>query len=139
MGIIGKSGKTNGERTGTTVIAAGTNLVGSLTLSDSFHLDGSMDGNIESKSDVSIGKNGQFEGDIQAQRVVVCGHFNGTLDCQRLEIVAGGRVTGEIAVGELVIESGGQFSGSSRIKDDEPPRQLSHQPTDSEAGDKAAD
>ncbi|MCG8465748.1 MAG: polymer-forming cytoskeletal protein [Xanthomonadales bacterium] len=138
MGIIGRGGKTNGEqreqrssggtaRTGTTVIAAGTRLVGSLTLTDSFHLDGAMEGNMESEGDVSIGQSGEFEGDIKARRVVVSGHFNGTLDCDRLEIVSTGRVTGEIQIAELVIESGGHFSGTSRIKNGEPQRQLSHQ------------
>ena len=130
MGIIGRGGKTHGERserTGTTVIAAGTRLVGSLTLSDSFHLDGAMEGNLESEGDVSIGQSGEFEGDIRACRVVVSGNFNGTIDCDRLEIVSTGRVTGEIQVAELVIESGGHFSGSSRIKNAEPQRQLSHQ------------
>ena len=131
MGIIGRSGKANGEqreqRTGTTVIAAGTRLVGSLTLTDSFHLDGAMEGNLESEGDVSIGQSGEFEGDIKARRVVISGHFNGTIDCSRLEIVSTGRVTGEIQISELVIESGGHFSGSSRIKNGEPQRQLSHQ------------
>lgn len=85
-----------------------------------------MEGNLESEGDVSIGQSGEFEGDIKARRVVISGHFNGTIDCSRLEIVSTGRVTGEIQISELVIESGGHFSGSSRIKNGEAQRQLSH-------------
>ncbi|MEE4297315.1 MAG: polymer-forming cytoskeletal protein, partial [Wenzhouxiangella sp.] len=61
-----------------------------------------------------------------AQRVLVSGSFDGTIDAERLEIVASGKVTGEVTVDELIVESGAHFNGSSRIRGDEPPRQLTH-------------
>ncbi len=85
-----------------------------------------MEGQVNSEGDVSIGKNGAFDGDIRARRVVVCGRFKGNIDCERLEIVASGHVEGEIEISELVIEAGGQFSGASRIKN-QTPRQLGYQ------------
>ena len=132
MGIIGRNSEQDSSRGGTTVIAAGTSLVGDLTLNDSLHVDGNMQGDVTSNSDVSIGRNGQFDGNIQAKHVVVSGNFKGGINCDRLEIVADGRVTGDLETEELVIEAGARFSGASRIKDEDP-RQLPYQPD--EAGE----
>lgn len=127
MGFIGRNSEENGKRTGTTVVSTGTQLVGDLTLTDNLHVDGRVQGNVKCETTVAIGRDGHFEGDIQAEHVLVCGNFEGTIDARRLEIVAGGRVNGTVESKEFVIESGGQFNGSSRLKDDTP-RQLSHQP-----------
>ena len=126
MGIISRGNASDRKRTGTTVIAAGTNLVGDLTLSDSLHIDGSVEGKVKSDSEVSIGQEGQFEGDITAEIVMVSGQFNGTIEADRLEIVATGKVSGTVTVGQLVIESGAQFNGTSKIRDQHPPRQIAH-------------
>lgn len=106
------------------MVAAGTKLVGDLTLTDSLHLDGHVQGTIRSEADLTIGESGRLEGDVEAQRVLVSGRMDGTVVADRLEIVAGGRVTGEVHVADLVIESGGQFNGSSNIRSKDSPRQL---------------
>lgn len=85
-----------------------------------------LDGTIESKAEVIIGQSGRMEGQIKAQRVLVSGSFQGKIEADRLEIVATGKVTGEVTVGQLVVESGAHFNGSSRIRGDEPPRQITH-------------
>jgi cytoskeletal protein CcmA (bactofilin family) len=84
------------------------------------HIDGSLHGDITSENDVSIGKNGKLEGNIRAKNVVVSGQFGGSIVCDRLEIVSDGRVIGEVESAQLVIEAGGQFSGASKLKDEEP-------------------
>jgi cytoskeletal protein CcmA (bactofilin family) len=83
---------------------------------------------VRSDAEVSIGEQGSVEGEIEARRILVSGHFKGTIGAERLEIAAGGRVDGDVEVGELVIESGAQFNGSSKIRSQEPetPRQLGH-------------
>ena len=122
MGIIGKSDRderqTNSTKPGgTTLIASQSTINGSFTLSDNLHIDGRVEGSIDSKANVAIGEGGRFEGDIKAHNVVVCGHLDGNIDCQRLEIVATGHVNGELVTDDLVIESGGRFIGQSRIRD----------------------
>lgn len=74
-----------------------------------------------------------------ASKVMISGRFTGTVDAERLEIVASGIVSGTVSVGQLVVESGAQFNGTSKIKGQEPPRQLRHdQPADvQEARDKS--
>jgi len=66
------------------------------------------------------------DGEIKARRVLVSGSFVGKIEAERLEIVASGKVTGEVSVAQLVVESGAHFNGTSRIRGDEPPRQITH-------------
>lgn len=128
MGIINRNDQQESHRpAGSTTIAAGTSVVGDFTLTDSIHIDGSLNGDVTSENDVSIGKNGKLEGNIRAKNVVVSGEFGGSIICDRLEIVSEGRVMGEVETAQLVIEAGGQFSGASRIKDEEP-RQIPFSP-----------
>ncbi|QOC23521.1 polymer-forming cytoskeletal protein [Wenzhouxiangella sp. AB-CW3] len=126
MGIISRGRAQNGQRAGTTVIAAGTKLVGDLALTDNLHIDGRIEGTVQSDAEVAIGEQGSIDGEIHASRILVSGHFQGNIEAERLEIAAGGRVDGDVVVGELIIESGAQFNGSSKIRGQEPPRQLGH-------------
>ena len=130
MGFLGRVSKESGHQPGTTVVAGSTKIVGDLQLADDLHLDGYMSGKLNSTCNISVGQNGEFEGEIVAKKVVVSGRVEGSIDADRLEIVSSGSVSGEIRVSELVIEPGGQFSGSSQIKapEDQAPRRISHQP-----------
>ena len=146
MGFLGRVSKEGGDQPGTTVVAGGTKIVGDLQLSDDFHLDGCMEGRLRSSLNVSVGVNGQFDGEIEAKKVMISGRVDGTIDAERLEIVSTGRVTGEIKVTELVIEPGGQFSGTSQIKEagESAPRQLTYtssaqQPTEVNDTDNGSD
>ena len=60
---------------------------------------------------------------------MVCGYLKGQVECSRLEILANGEVDGEVLVDELVIESGGRFSGESRIRDHNNVHSLTHEPS----------
>ena len=128
MGIIGKSHRDDSQTTtasarpvntgNTTLIAANSEINGSLTLNDNLHVDGRVEGEVKSKGDVSIGESGFFEGEIKAASIVVSGHLQGKIDCERLEIVASGHVHGELITDDLIIESGGHFIGESKIRND---------------------
>lgn len=79
-----------------------------------------MEGVIDSSADVSIGQSGSFDGTLRARHILVTGYAHGKIDCERLEIVPGGKVFGEILSEEFVIEPGGQFVGESHIKGNQP-------------------
>jgi len=115
MAIFGKDRTQPGARNGSTIVSAGSELVGDLTLTDSLHVDGRIDGNIQSQSDITIGEKGQIKGHVKARRLVISGTLTGTISAERLEIIAGGTVEGDVQTVELVIEPGGRFNGSSEI------------------------
>ena len=91
-----------------------------MNLSCNLYVDGDFEGVIHSKKEVNIGKNGHVKGDVTTQRLVVQGFIEGTVNAQRVEIKADGRVNGSIESGELVIEAKGIFEGNSVVKDVKP-------------------
>ncbi len=98
-----------------------------MTLESNLHLDGQIKGTVLSNHDVSVGHTGRFEGNIKAERLLVSGYVEGVVDCASLEIVAQGRVLGELHSDDFIIEPGGQFLGESRPRRQGPIAALSHQ------------
>ena len=138
MGIFSGDRAQHNQPGGSTIIAAGTQLDGNLTLNDNLHIDGRIVGEIESKADVALGEQGHFNGNIRARNIFVSGRLEGRVIAERLEIVAGGAVEGEIEIGDLVIEPGGRFNGSSTIRGEQPSTAASKitSPEKPPAGDK---
>jgi len=87
-----------------------------MNLTCNLYVDGEFEGVINSKKEVNIGKQGHIKGDVITQRLVVQGYVEGSVNAQRVEIKAGGRVNGNIESSELVIEAKGIFEGSSIVK-----------------------
>jgi len=85
------------------------------------HVDGRIDGDVKSESNVVIGADGYMKGQIKAATVVVSGRVDGSISADRLEIIAGGCVEGDVHIVDLVIEPGGRFNGSSEILTSEAP------------------
>lgn len=56
-----------------------------------------------------------MEGTLTAQKLVVTGRFVGTATCEEVEILAGGRVVGQMSSKVLVIERGSFFEGESKL------------------------
>lgn len=99
------------------------------------HVDGKLEGSIDSKAEVIIGQSGVVDGEIKARRILVSGSFFGKIEAERLEIVASGKVTGEVSVAQLIVESGAHFNGTSRILGDEPPRRITHDKAQAETAE----
>jgi len=72
---------------------------------------------IHSSKEVNVGKSGHVIGNINADRLIVQGFIEGSVEANHVEIKAGGRMSGEITSKELIIEAKGIFEGSSVVKD----------------------
>jgi len=100
----------NEEWTG--FIDRGVSLEGTLTLTGTFRIDGYVKGNIISEQTVILGENAKVEGQIEGNRVVIAGHFDGVIFARgRVEIQPKGVVTGEVHSPCMVIDPGGIFDG----------------------------
>jgi cytoskeletal protein CcmA (bactofilin family) len=104
------------ETNSTTIISTGTKINGNFELNAKLHIEGEVEGKIESNNLVSIGKTGTIKGELKANKLLVNGVFEGKLDVNILEITKGGKVIGEIAIQDLIIEQGGIFEGTSVLK-----------------------
>jgi cytoskeletal protein CcmA (bactofilin family) len=93
-------------------IDQGVSLEGTLTLTGTFRIDGHVKGNIISEQTVILGENAKVEGQIEGNRVVISGHFDGVIFARgRVEIQPKGVVTGEVHSPCMVIDPGGIFDG----------------------------
>lgn len=84
-----------------------------MSLDNSLHVDGCLEGQVESLADISIGKQGQVSGFITARTIFLSGRLDGKVNCSSLEILEGGCFIGDLLTGSLTIEPGGRFIGQS--------------------------
>jgi cytoskeletal protein CcmA (bactofilin family) len=93
-------------------IDQGVTLEGTLQLKGTFRIDGNVKGNIISEQTVVLGERARVEGQIEGNRVVIAGRFDGVIFAKgRVEIEAKGVVTGEVHSPCMVIDPGGIFDG----------------------------
>ena len=117
MAIFSKSDQSAANSANTTVIAADTKITGEIQVESKVHVDGEFSGTIDAKSIISVGKNGLIEGEIVSKKLGVAGCFLGTAHCEAIEILASGKVVGQITSKVLVVERGGFFEGESKPKE----------------------
>lgn len=83
-------------------------------LQGALHIDGHIDGIVETSFDISVGQQGSLTGLIKARSIFLSGTLEGKVACEKIEILATGKLMGELISGELTIEAGGRFVGQSR-------------------------
>ena len=97
-------------------IDQGVTLEGTLQLTGTFRINGTAKGKIISEQTVILGEGAKVEGQIEGNRVVIAGRFDGVIFAKgRVEIQPKGIVTGEIHAPCLVIEPGGIFDGQCHM------------------------
>ena len=112
MGFFSKSNKQSEVKTGATIIAQGTYIIGGISTDGTVHIDGKFEGVILEADIISIGETGEVIGDIKANNLIVSGLFDGKIDCNEVQILSTGKVIGEIKYNELIIEPDGKFEGN---------------------------
>ena len=87
---------------------------GELSAEGAFRVDGTIEGTLASRAEVVIGETGVVKGDVIGSDVVVAGQILGNVRCTgHLEILAKGKVEGDISAQSVRIETGGVFRGTS--------------------------
>ena len=108
----GGGGKDGASEEWTGFIDQGVTLEGTLTVTGTFRVDGNVKGNIISEQTIILGEGAKVEGQIEGNRVVIAGRFDGVIFAKgRVEIQVKGVVTGEVHAPCLVIDPGGIFDG----------------------------
>src|SRR5436309_14742911 len=106
------SSKNSTSEEWTGFIDQGVMLEGTLTVKGTFRVNGNIKGNIISEQTVILGEGAKVEGQIEGNRVVISGRFDGVIFAKgRVEIEAKGVVTGEVHSPCMVIDPGGIFDG----------------------------
>jgi cytoskeletal protein CcmA (bactofilin family) len=98
------------------VLGRSLTVHGDLKADGGFRIDGTVEGNVESKGAVVVGQTGAVRGDVRGSDVVIAGRvFGNVLAAGHLDIVASGKVEGDIEAQSVRIEKGGVFRGTSRM------------------------
>ncbi len=94
-------------------IGSGTRIRGRIVGEGNLMLEGSIEGAIALRGDLSIGKGGVAASDIDASNVIVEGELDGDVTASgTLHIWSGGTMRGTVrATGGFVLDDGANFAG----------------------------
>jgi cytoskeletal protein CcmA (bactofilin family) len=88
-------------------------LSGQITACDRVVVEGRVEAQLTESRFVEITETGQFKGSAEVEEAEIRGRFEGRLSVRgRLLIRGSGKVSGEIAYGQIEIECGGEISGT---------------------------
>ncbi len=100
----------------TTIIGAGTIINGDINSNGDIRIDGTLIGNLHSKSKIIIGQDAVVEGDINGQQADIMGKVTGTVKIKELLQLRGKcNVNGELFAGRLEVEPTATFNGSCHM------------------------
>lgn len=92
-------------------------IYGNIETDADISVDGEVYGNIVSKKSVMLGLSAHFEGDIECETALVCGHFIGTITAKRLiEVKIPACVVGDLIADSVCLNSGVAIQGKILAK-----------------------
>ena len=101
-----------------TIISNGVKIEGKITSSGNIRVDGEIQGDISSQSNVTIGEQGQVNGQINADVITIGGKVSGIIRAkEKLVLESRGNLKGDIFTKILVVEAGAKFDGRSKTGD----------------------
>lgn len=87
-------------------------LKGEITSCDKLVVEGRVEATMEAARVIEVAKSGFFKGSVVVDEADISGRFEGDLTAtEQLTVRAGGRISGTIRYGKIVIEAGGEISG----------------------------
>jgi len=104
--------------TSATIITACMEITGNLKGTDTIHIDGKVVGDISVENTLVIGKSGVVIGNVKARNAIINGELQGSLTCDRLEIMKTGKLSQVLHVKHLILDGmiEGEVTGVESIK-----------------------
>lgn len=97
-------------------IGKGTIVNGSIETFGNIRIEGSIIGDIKTKSKATTGPSSKVEGSILAQNAQIEGHVAGTVEItDQLVLKATATIDGDIITDKLLVESGAVFNGKCKM------------------------
>ena len=106
------------DNTTINLISNGTEITGDIKSNGDIRIDGSLNGNLNTKGKVVIGTTGKVKGEVICKNSEVSGILEGKITVgQLLNLKASSKINGEIVTNKLSIEPGAAFSGNCKMSD----------------------
>jgi cytoskeletal protein CcmA (bactofilin family) len=104
------------------IIGPGMRVVGDCDTDGTLRIEGTVEGTVRGGKAVVVGKDGSINGDIITQDAIIGGRVNGKIFAEsRLELQATALVEGEIRARRIKLEEGGRLNGNIHIGELKPP------------------
>jgi cytoskeletal protein CcmA (bactofilin family) len=103
------------------VIGTSMTIKGEIRAREELHVDGEVEGLLESQSLLTVGTHGKVRANIKAREVVVFGSVRGNIEVtEKIAIRDAGSVIGDIKTAGISIDDGAYFKGNIDISRPEP-------------------
>lgn len=95
-----------------TLINEGCKIVGTITGTGSFLINGEIDGDCELDATVTLAPNGLWKGTIRAANVIIAGRVDGDIIAEgKVEITDSARITGTVSGEAIAVAEGAVVQG----------------------------
>jgi len=116
--------KENGAESSSTELnffGGGTVIEGTIRANNSVRVDGRIKGKLICKNTLTIGVNGEIEGDVEAKNAIIGGKIKGKIKvAEKLVLEAKSILIGDLKASKLLIDEGAVFEGTSDMGKKEP-------------------
>jgi cytoskeletal protein CcmA (bactofilin family) len=100
----------------TTIISSGVRIEGKVTSTGNIRIDGEIQGDISSKSNVIVGESGTVNGQIDADSITIAGKVSGSLKAKdKINLETKANFEGDLSTKILIVEAGAKFEGESKM------------------------
>ena len=97
-------------------VGKGTAIRGDIETYGIIRVDGTLEGNLKTKSKAFFGQSSTIKGNVVAQNAEVEGHITGTIEVSDVLVLkATAVVDGDIVTDKLVVDSGAKFNGGCKM------------------------
>lgn len=102
-----------------TIIGKNSIINGKLSIQNSIRIDGRIIGEVLSTGSVTIGSNGEVEGNIVALNAIVGGKVKGSVKAsEKIILEANSILVGDLKTAKLTIDEGAMFEGRCLMTED---------------------
>ena len=106
------------ENKAVNLIAPGTTITGDVVSDGDIRIEGSINGNINTKGKVVVGVTGKVNGEIFCKNFDLSGKIEGKVNAEKLlSLKSTANILGDINAGKLAVEPGAVFTGNCKMKD----------------------
>lgn len=107
------------ENQADTVIGVDVTVKGNLNNKGSIQVNGTVEGEIKSDENITIGETALATGPVVAKNILVSGKIMGTVTAhEKLEVDPTGSITGDIKTKTLIFREGANFNGTCAMSEE---------------------
>lgn len=102
-------------------IGVGSSFRGTLMIEGTLLVDGDFEGDILNCDRIVVGPYGHVQADVHVREAIVAGVFDGGIQAEeRVLLMSGARVKGDLTASAIMIDEGVRFSGRCTMLDEHP-------------------